>query len=154
VKDQRKWEACCNQSAEAFSKQLRINESAAFSKSDAPGTPTTHASADTPTDVGGLIRPIRSKATKRNAKEKAPDLVLEVVTRELSTLGTTNLRNSTMFERYVLPQEKKADAAEKAVELRDRHQRLKEMKYEDKILKMILGANTAKPHPFLILTFL
>ena len=41
-----------------------------------------------------------------------------------------------MFERYVLPQEKKADAAEKAVELRDRHQRLKEMKYEDKILKM------------------
>ena len=48
-----------------------------------------------------------------------------------------------MFERYVLAQEKKAEATVKAVELRDWHQsleerkqRLKEMKYEDKILKM------------------
>ena len=48
-----------------------------------------------------------------------------------------------MFERYVLAQVQKADAAVKAVELRDRQesleerkQRLKEMKYENIILKM------------------
>jgi len=45
-------------------------------------------------------------------------------------LGTTNVKNSTMWERYVLAQEKaevtkvKADTSKKAVELRDSYQRL------------------------------
>ena len=56
--------------------------------------------------------------------------MLDVVTKELSTLGTTNVKNSTMWERYVLAQEKaevtkvKADTSKKAVELRDSYQRL------------------------------
>ena len=56
--------------------------------------------------------------------------------RELSTLGTTNVKNNSMFERYVLAQERKADAAQKAIELRNRHERFQGMKFEDKILKM------------------
>ena len=44
-----------------------------------------------------------------------------------------------MFERYVLAQESKVDAAQKVVQLRDRHQHLKEIKYEDKILKMTIA---------------
>ena len=55
-----------------------------------------------------------SKAAKRKMKEKAQDPVLDVVTKELSTLGTTNVKNNTMFERYVLAQEKNANAAQKA----------------------------------------
>lgn len=55
-----------------------------------------------------------------------------------------------MFERYVLAQEKKVGVALKAVELRDQHQsfneweqRLKKMKYEDRILRM----NIAEEYP-------
>ena len=48
-----------------------------------------------------------------------------------------------MFERYIIAQEKKADVAQKDIKLRDRHERLTQMKYEDKILKM----NIAKMHP-------
>jgi len=69
--------------------------------------------------------------------------VLDVVTKELSTLGTTNVKNSTMWERYVIAQEKRAEAAKvkaeatkRVVELKDSHQRLERMKYEDKILRM------------------
>ena len=58
-------------------------------------------------------------------------MVLDVVTKELPTLETTNVKNNTMWERYVLAQEKKteatkvkAEAAKKAVELREFHQRL------------------------------
>jgi len=46
-------------------------------------------------------------------KEKAQDPVLEAVTKELLTLGIANVKNSTIFEMYVLTQEKKADAAQK-----------------------------------------
>jgi len=72
--------------------------------------------------------------------------VLDLVTTEMSTLWATNMKNSTMIERYVLAQEKKVDAVVKAVELRDRQQsleerkqRLKEMKYGDKILKISIA---------------
>jgi len=88
---------------------LRINEVGGYSgseTSDSPSTPdtlTTPASEDTPTEeVGGLIRPIGRKAAKRKAKERAHDSVLDVVTKELSALGTTNVKNNTMFERYVI----------------------------------------------------
>jgi len=76
-------------------------------------------------------------------KEKAQDPMLDVVTKVLSTLGTTNVKNYTMFKRYVSAQEKKADAAQKDVQLRDPHQRLRKMKYEGKILKM----NIAEMYP-------
>ena len=93
--------------------------------------------------VKELIHPTGRKATKRKVKEQVADLVLDLVTKEMSTLGATNVKNNTMFERYVLAQEKKANAALNVVELRDRHQslkereqHLKEMKYEDRILLM------------------
>ena len=109
-----------------------------------PTTLATPFSESTPTEVvGGLIRPIGTKVAKRKAKELSTDPVLDIVSTEMSAIRTTNEKNSTMFEQYVLAQKKKAEAAMKVVELRDRHlsleerkQRLKEMKYEDKILKM------------------
>ena len=150
LKDQPKWEVNCDQSADVATKRLRINEVGGYSESETsgspstPDTPTTDASEDTATEqVGGLIRPIGRKAAKRKAKERAHDSVLDVVTKELSTLGTTNVKNSTMFERYVIAQEKKAEAAKvkaeaakRAVELIDSHQHFQRMKYEDKILRM------------------
>ena len=127
----------------------------------------------------GLSAPIGTKAAKRKAKELVADPVLDIVTIEVSTIRATNVKNSTMFERYVLAQEKKAEAAVKAVKLRDRHQsleerkqHLKEMKYEDRILKMNiaemcpedqarygpiqeeLGVATVKTRPPLILTLI
>jgi len=120
------------------------SESETSGSPSTPGTPTIPPSEDTPIEeVGGLICPIGRKAAKRKAKERVHDLVLDVVTKELSTLGTANVKNNTMWERYVIAQEKraegakvKAETAKRAVELRDSHQRLERMKYEDKILKM------------------
>jgi len=108
LKDQPKWETFYNQSAEASSKQLRVTEVGAYSESDNPGTPTTPATAaneGTPTEVvGGLIHPIGTKAAKRKAKELVADPVLDIVTTEMSTIRATNVKNSTMFEQYVLAQ--------------------------------------------------
>ena len=134
-------------------KRLRINGVGGYTESETsdspstPETPTTDASEDTTTEqVGRLTRPIGRKAAKRKAKERAHDSILDVVTKELSTLGTTNVKNSTMFERYVIAQEKKAEAArvkaeaaKRAVELIDSHQQFQRMKYEDKILRMDIG---------------
>ena len=150
LKDQPKWEVNCDQYADVATKHLRINEVGGYSESETSGsptiidTPTTPASDDTPTEeVGGLIRPIERKVAKRKAKERAHASVLDVVTKELSTMGTTNVKNSTMFERYVIAQEKKAEpakvkaeAAKRVVELIDSHQHSQRMKYEDKILRM------------------
>jgi len=124
-----------------------VGEYSESETSDSPSTldtPITDASEDTATEqVGGLIRPIGRKAAKRKAKERTHDSVLDIVTNELSTLGTTNVKNSTMFERYVIAQETKAaaakvkaEAAKRAVELIDSHQHFQQMKYEDKILRM------------------
>jgi len=126
-------------------------ESETFGTPSTPGIPTTPVIEDTPTEeVGGLIRPIGRKAAKKKAKEKAHDLVLDVLIKELSTLGTASLKNNIIWERYVLAQEKKAEAAKvkvetakKAVERRNSYQRLQRMKYEDKILRM----NIAKMYP-------
>ena len=86
-----------------------------------PGTPPTPAREGTSTEeVGGLIRLTGRKVATRKAKKQVVDPVLELVTREMSTLGGTNVKNSTMFELYILAQEKKAGTALKAVELRDR----------------------------------
>ena len=80
----------------------------AYSESDTPsttGTPrtlhitATPASEDTLTEkIGGLIHPIGRKATKRKAKEQVVDPVLDLVTKEMSILRATNVKNNTMFE--------------------------------------------------------
>ena len=81
--------------------------------------PATHANKDTPTEaVRGAIRPIRRKAAKRKAKEKIHDLLLDLIINMLSTLKTTNTKNHTMFERYVIAQEKMADAALQVAQLK------------------------------------
>ena len=71
-----------------------------------------------------MICPMGRKDAKRNATEKAHDLVLDVLIKELSTLGTASLKNNIIWERYVLAQEKmaeatkgKADATKKVVKL-------------------------------------
>ena len=121
-------------------------------------TATTHStpkSEGTPTEVvSGLIHPVGTKVTKRKAKEQVADPVLNIVTTKMSTLRVTNVKNRIKFEQYVLAQEKKADAAVKAVELRDqqqsleeRKQRLKDMKYEDKILKMNIAEMCPEDQP-------
>ena len=58
-------------------------------------------------------------------------------------MGTTNVKNNIMWEIYVITPEKKVEAAKvkveaakRAVELRDSHQCLQRMNYEDKILKI------------------
>jgi len=67
---------------------------------------------------------------------------LDIISKELSQLGTTNVEKNSIFAQYVQVQQRRAIAAEKAIECRDRQhtfneteQCLKEMKYEDKILK-------------------
>ena len=72
-------------------------------------------------------------------------------TKELSVLGETNVKNSTMFEQYVLARENKVEAAQQFVQLRDRHQAfkgreqcLKEIKYQDKILSMNISEMCAE----------
>ena len=62
LRDQPKWESACDQSLEASSKLLRINELGGHSESSSPGTPSTPTtpinldSDDTPTiEVDGII---------------------------------------------------------------------------------------------------
>ena len=92
-----------------------------------PDTPVTPTSEDIRTKkVGGLIRSIGRKAAKRKAKGQVTYPVLDLVTKEMSTSGATNIKNSNIFERYVLAQGNKGYAAMKTIKLRDRHQSLKE----------------------------
>jgi len=48
--------------------------------------------------VDGRICPIRRKIAKRKAKDKVRDPVFDVMTKELSTLRTKNVKNNTMFQ--------------------------------------------------------
>ena len=80
LKDQPKRESTCDQSFEASSKQLRINELDGHSNTSSPGTPSAPStplnlySDNTPTtEVGGIIRPMGRKAPKRKAKAQAYD---------------------------------------------------------------------------------
>ena len=90
LNDQPKWETFCDQSAQASSKRLRVTEVGPYSESDTPGTPTapaTPVSEGTPTEVvGGLIRPIGTKAAKRKAKALITNPVLDIVTTDMSTI--------------------------------------------------------------------
>ena len=94
LKINQKWESACDQSLEASSKRLRINEFGGHSESSSPVTPSTPTtpinldSDDTPTcEVGGIIRPIGKKAAKRKAKAQTDDPLVEVLSKELSILG-------------------------------------------------------------------
>ena len=103
------------------------------------GTPINVDSDDTPTTkVDGIIRPMGRKAAKRKAKAQSEDPMEEVMMKELSILGLRKLKDSEMFVRYVVAQEKKAQTSKQAIQLRDQHQSfkereqcLKELKYED-----------------------
>ena len=66
-----------------------------------PGTPSTPStpinldSDDTPTTkVGGIIRPMGTKVAKRKAKAQDDNPLVEVMTKELSILGSTKLKDS------------------------------------------------------------
>jgi len=71
-----------------------------------PGTPGTPSTPSTPinvdsddtstTKVGGIIQPIGRKASKRKAKAVAEDPMVEMMTKELSILGSTKLKDSQM----------------------------------------------------------
>jgi len=103
---------------EVSSKRLRINEVGGHSDNSSPGTPSTPStpvnldSDDTPTiEVGGIIRPMGRKAAKRKAKAQANDPLVEVMTKELSILGSTKLKDSETIARYVATQESKVQAS-------------------------------------------
>jgi len=76
------------------------------------------------------------KAAKRKAKAQADDPVGEVLSKELAILGASKMKDSDAFAKYVEVQAEKVQVSKEAVVLRNRHQRLKELKYEDKILSM------------------
>ena len=122
---------------------MRVNELGGYSKSTSPGTPSIPTtpinldSDDTPTvEVGGIIRPMGKKAAKRKAKAQANDPVVEVLTKELSILGSSKVKDNDNFAKYVEVQAEKVQQSKEAIALRNRHQRLKEPKYEDWILSM------------------
>jgi len=77
-------------------------------------------SDDTKTiEVGGIIRPMGRKAAKRKAKAQADDPVVEVLTKELSILGSTKLKDSDALARYVEVQASKVQASKDAIALRE-----------------------------------
>ena len=126
MRDQLKWESACDQSIKASSKRLRINDLGGHSESSSPVTPSTPTtpinldSDDTPTfEVGGIVRPMGRKAAKRKAKAQAPDLVVEVLTKELSILGSTKLKESDAFVKYVDVQAAKVQESKEALAMRD-----------------------------------
>jgi len=123
---------------EAAPKRLRINDLGGHSEASSFGTPSTPTtpinldSDDTPTvEVGGIVRPMGRKTAKRKANAQAPNPVVEVLTKELPILGSTKLKESDAFVKYV---EAKAQHSKEALAMRDRHLRLKELKYEDWVL--------------------
>ena len=93
---------------EAASKRLRINDLGGHFEASSPATPSTPAtpinldSDDTPTvEVGGIVRPMGRKTAKRKVKAQAPNPVVEVLSKELSILGSTKLKESDAFAKYV-----------------------------------------------------
>ena len=104
LKDQSKWKSECDQSLQASSKRLRINELGSHSQSASPGTPSTpatpinHDSDETPTFVsGGIVQPMGQKAAKRKAKVQANDPVGDVLSKELAILGASKIKDSEAF---------------------------------------------------------
>jgi len=63
---------------------------------------------------------------------------VEVLTKELPILGSTKLKDSDAFAKYVEVQTSKVQASKDGIALRERQQCLKELKCEDWILSMDL----------------
>ena len=111
LKDVPKWETLCDEGVEVASKHLRVNKMGAYSDSSSPGTsstpgtlstPITPGSEDTPNEEGGgLLHPIGRKVTERKANEKVDDPYIDIMTKELSQLGTTNVEKNSIFAQYV-----------------------------------------------------
>ena len=80
LRDQPKWKSACDQSLEASSKRLRINELGGYSESTSPGTPSI------PTT------PINLDSDDTPTVE-----VVEVLTKELSILGSSKVKDSETF---------------------------------------------------------
>ena len=59
------------------------------------------------------------KVMKRKPKAVDVDPMVDVMTKELSILGSTKLKDSEMFARYVSAQESKVQASIQAIALRD-----------------------------------
>jgi len=59
-----------------------------------------------------------------------------VLTKELSILESTKLKKSDAFVKYVDVQASKVQQSKEALAMRDRHLRLKELKYEDWVLSL------------------
>ena len=54
------------------------------------------------------------------------DLFIDIMTKALSQLGTTNVENNFILAQYVQVQQRRAIVVEKDIELRDRRQSFKE----------------------------
>jgi len=61
---------------------------------------------------------------------------VDVLSKELSILGSSKAKDSDAFAKYVEAQAEKVQALKEAIAIRNRHQRLKELQYEDKILSI------------------
>jgi len=114
-------------SLEASSKRLRINEFGSHSETSFPGTPSTPTTPinldndETPTfEVGEIIRPMGKKAAKRKAKAQTDDPFVEAMSKELSILGSSRVKDSDSFAKYVEVQAIKAQATKDAIALRNR----------------------------------
>jgi len=73
------------------------------------------------------------KITKRKAKAETSNPVVQVLSKELSILGSTKAKDSDTFAKFV---EAKAQHSKEALAIRDQQLRLKELKYEDWILSL------------------
>jgi len=110
-------------------KCLRIHDGGGYSDNytprapSSPSTPNTLRTVDSDdtstNEVGGIIQPIERKAVKRKVTAVAEDLMVEMMTKELSILGPTKVKDSEMFTRYVIAQETKEQVAKLVVQLRD-----------------------------------
>jgi len=90
----------------------RINDGGRYSNNSFPGTPARPSTPGTPgnvdsddnptTEVGGIIRPMEEKPRRERRRAVAEEPMVEVMTKELSILGSTKLKDSEMFTRYVV----------------------------------------------------
>jgi len=125
---------------EAASKLLRINDLGGHFEESSPHTPFTPATPinldgdDTPTfEAGGIVRRMGRKTANKKAKAEASNPVVEVLSKELSILGSTKAKDSDTFAKFV---EAKTQHSKEALAIRDRQLRLKELKYEDWVLSL------------------
>jgi len=165
LRDQPKWKSFCGLSEGGLSKRTKLNEMGEHRDTCTPAPAPAPAPASLPSpppppppppplmskdpgvlgveEGGGLSRPNGGKAIKRKAKERAANAIVDLVTNQLSTLGTTAVDKVDLLRQYVKVQERKAATFEEAVRLRhryqalkERHQQFKERQWEERVLRM------------------